>query len=97
MVVGVSIFELHVPEARSLKQKRKVVKGLVERIHSRFRVSVAETDYHDLHQRAEISIAVIAQSVSEGERLMSKIRDLIDTEPAAMLTVWDPQYLEGMR
>lgn len=97
MVVGVSIFELHIPEARSLKQKRKVVKGLIERVHHRFRVSIAETDYHDLHQRSEIAIAAIARDRSEGERLMNTVRDLIDSEPGAMLTAWDPEYLEEMR
>ncbi len=97
MVVGVSIFELHLPESRSLKQKRKVVKGLIDRVHHRFRVSIAETDHHDLHQRAEISMAVVARSNADGERLMDSIRDIIDTEPAAMLTSWDPQYLEEVR
>ena len=57
MVVGVSIFELHLPAAQSLKQKRKVIKSLIDRVHHRFRVSIAETDFHDLHQRCEISIA----------------------------------------
>ena len=96
MVVGISIFELHIPEARSLKQKRKVIKSLVDRVHHRFRVSIAETDYHDLHQRAEVSIAAIARSPTDGQRLMDSIRDLIDAEPAARLTHWDPQLLEGM-
>ncbi len=97
MVVGVSIFELHLPGARSLKQKRKVIKGLIDRVHNRFRVSISETDYHDLHQRSEISIAAIARSAHDGERLMNSIRDLIDSEPAAQLTMWDPQYMEGIR
>ena len=95
MVVGVSIFELHIPEARSLKQKRKVIKSLIERIHRRFRVSIAETDHHDLHQRAEVSIAAVARSPTEGQRLMDSIRDLIDAEPGASLLHWDPQLLEG--
>ena len=94
MAFIVSIFELHLPEARSLKQKRKVIKSLIERIHRRFRVSIAETDLHDLHQRSEISIAAVARSPSDSERLMDSIRDLIDSEPAAMLTYWEPQLLE---
>ena len=97
MVVGVSIFELHLPEARSLKQKRKVVKGLIERIHRRFRVSIAETDHHDLHQRSEISIAAIARSEADGQRLMDSIRDIIEDEYQAQLTRWEPQLLEGIR
>ena len=97
MVVAVSIFELHLPEARSLKHKRKVIKGLIDRVHHRFRVSIAETDHHDLHQRAEVSIAAIARSPADGHRLMDTVRDLIDTEPAAILTSWDPQFLEEIR
>ncbi len=94
MAISVSIFELHLPEARSLKQKRKVIKSLIERIHRRFRVSIAETDHHDLHQRSEISIAAVARSDAASRRLMDQVRDLIDSEPAAMLLDWDPQILE---
>lgn len=94
MAISVCIFELHLPEARSLKQKRKVIKSLIERIHRRFRVSIAETDHHDLHQRCEISIAAVARSPADSQRLMSTIRELIDGEPAAMLLHWEPQVLE---
>lgn len=96
MVVGISVFELHLPEARSLKQKRKVVRGLVDRLHSRLRISVAETDHHDLHQRTEIAVAAVALDLAEGRRLMDKVREIVDEEPAAFLTQWDPQILEGM-
>ena len=95
MVVVISVFELHIPQGRSLKQKRKVVKGLVERIHARYRVSVAETDFHDLHQRAEISIAAVHTSESELTRIMDRIRDLVDEVPEAVLLAWDPQFLES--
>ena len=97
MVVAISVLELHIPAARSLKAKRRVVKSLVERIHARFRVSIAETDFHDLHQRAEISIAAVGQSESEVEHLMHKIRALIDLEEEALTTYWEPQYLESDR
>jgi uncharacterized protein YlxP (DUF503 family) len=93
MVIAISVFELHVQEARSLKQKRKVIKGLIERAHHRFRVSIAETDHHDLHQRAEITIAAVALNETEGTRLMDSIRDLLDSQPEAILLGWDPQIL----
>jgi uncharacterized protein len=97
MAIMVSIFELHLPEARSLKQKRKVIKSLIERIHRRFRVSIAETGHHDLHQRCEISIAAVARSPTDGRRLMDAVRELVDGEPGAMLLDWDPQLLEEVR
>ena len=97
MVVGVSSFELHLPSSRSLKDKRRVVKSLVDRIHQRWRVSIAETGFHDLHQRAEISMAAVTNGESEMENLMEQIRGLVESEPEAWLTRWDPQILEGVR
>lgn len=96
MVVGISIFEIHLPACRSLKGKRKVTKGLIDRIHHRFRVSIAETDFHDLHQRSEISIAIVSQSETELTRILEEIRGVVDAvEPEAFLTRWEPQVLES--
>lgn len=87
--------ELHLPQARSLKDKRRVIKSLVERIHQRFRVSVAETDYHDLHQRSEIGIAVVGQGEGEVDELLAKIRRLFDMEMNAVVSFWEPRYFEA--
>jgi len=95
MTVGILSFELHIPASRSLKEKRKVIKGLVDRIHARFRVSVAETDFHDLRQRAEIGVAVVTHGPAEAERMLESIRDIVDREMEAMVTRWDPQILQG--
>ncbi len=94
MIVAVCVFELHIPHARGLKEKRKVVKGLVERVHARYKVSIAETDHHDLHQRAEISLALVAQREDEANRILETIRSLIDSEPESYLSNWDPQMLD---
>jgi uncharacterized protein YlxP (DUF503 family) len=96
MSVGISSFELHLPSARSLKDKRRVVKSLVERIHQRFRVSIAETDFHDLHQRAEIGLAAVANGEPELLRLLDEVRGMVDTVPEVFLTRWDPQILSEM-
>ena len=95
MIVGISSFELHLPSCRSLKEKRKVVKSLVDRIHQRYRVSVAETGFHDLHQRAEISLAAVATGEAEIERMLEEVRSLVDATPEAFLTRWEPQLLEA--
>jgi uncharacterized protein len=97
MIVGISSFELHLPASRSLKDKRRVVKSLVDKIHQRFRVSVAETDFHDLHQRAEISMAVVTNGEAEMDNLMEEVHRLVESQPEAFLTRWDPQILEGAR
>jgi len=94
MVVAVSVFELHIPAGRSLKEKRRVVKSLIERLHQRYRVSVAETDYHDLHQRAQIAVAAVHRSRHEMERLLNGIREHVEGVPGAMLISWEPYFVE---
>ncbi|HRC86390.1 MAG TPA: DUF503 domain-containing protein [Thermoanaerobaculia bacterium] len=97
MVVGVAVCELHLPSSRSLKDKRRVVKSLIERIFQRFRASVAETGFHDLLQRAEISVAIVGRDDSEVEGILDSIRGLCDQEGEAFLTLWEPQLLELAR
>jgi len=98
MIIGISVFELHLPASRSLKDKRRVVKSLIEKLHQRYRVSIAETDFHDLHQRAEIALAaVVAGGENEMERLMEEVRNLVESDPEVYLTRWDPQLLEEGR
>ena len=55
-------FDLHIPDSRSLKAKRAVVRPIVEGMRHRFHVSVAEMDYQDQWQRARIGVAVVAES-----------------------------------
>jgi uncharacterized protein YlxP (DUF503 family) len=94
MIVGIAVLELHLPHARSLKEKRQVVRSLIDRMHARYRVSVAETAHHDLHQRAEIGIAAVGRSEREVDELLATLRRLVDDEPAALVVQWLPQLLE---
>jgi uncharacterized protein YlxP (DUF503 family) len=94
MLIGVSVFELHIPHSRSLKEKRKVVKGLIDRLHERYRVSVLESGFHDLHQRAEVSVAYLAGGEGEIHRMAAEIRRLVDEVPEAMVGKWDDDVLE---
>ncbi|MBW3654888.1 MAG: DUF503 domain-containing protein, partial [Gemmatimonadetes bacterium] len=56
MVVGLVVWELHIPGCASLKEKRMVVKSLKDRLHAKVNVSAAETAHHDLLQRSEIAV-----------------------------------------
>lgn len=95
MNVAVSVFELHIPASRGLKDKRRVAKGLMDRIHQRYRVSIAETDYHDLRQRTEISLAAVHNTRRGLEDLLEGVRRMIEQTPEAQLLSWEPQFLES--
>ena len=58
MHVGVLRISLHIPHARSLKEKRSVVRRFRDRVRARFEVSIAEVDAQDLLQRAVFGVSV---------------------------------------
>jgi uncharacterized protein YlxP (DUF503 family) len=61
VTIGVCTFELHLPGARSLKDKRQVVRSVKERLRARHNVAVAEVEEHaDLWQRAGIAVVSVA-------------------------------------
>jgi uncharacterized protein YlxP (DUF503 family) len=62
LAVGLLTLELRIEHAHSLKEKRHVVRSLVEKIRARFNVSCAEVDYQDLWQNALIAVAVVSAS-----------------------------------
>jgi hypothetical protein len=84
MAVAVVQASLLVPGCASLKDKRSVVKGLVERARNRFNASVAEIGAQDLLQRAEIGAALVANDrrflATEAERLLAYLEGCPDVQ-----------------
>lgn len=93
MYVGYGAFELHLPYARDLKSKRRVVKALIDRLHARHRVSIAETGHHDLLQRAQLGVAVVASTSADVERILAAIEDVVAQEPEAVVLDWRPELV----
>lgn len=73
-VVLVLTWEFRIPGCRSLKQKRMTVRSLKDRVRHRFNVSIAETAFQDIHDRGEITVALVT---SDG-RLAESTADKVD-------------------
>jgi uncharacterized protein len=94
MYVGIGILELNLPGAHDLKSKRRVVRSLVERLHSRHRISAAETGAHDSWQHAVIGVALVAASEAEAQRLLDVVLAMADAGTESFVMNWSPQILE---
>jgi hypothetical protein len=68
MIVGVITAQLHLQGIGSLKEKRSIVKSLVERLKSRFNASVSEVDHND----SKISAVIAASIVSNDSRFIDQ-------------------------
>ena len=76
MIVGIFTFELYLPHSHSLKEKRKIINMIRDRIKSKFNVSIAEVDFFDLWQRTMFGVAIIN---NEKKIIDNTFLNIIDT------------------
>ena len=73
MVIGVLRLILHLPESGSLKGKRRILRSIKDRLRSQFNVSVAEVDYQDKWQKAELAIVLAATDREYADKVLQTI------------------------
>ena len=86
MFVGVLRLTFHVPHARSLKDKRRVVMRFKDRIRSRFDVSIAEVAAQDTLQRAVFGVSVVSSDAAVCDSVLEKVAHAAQTQEDAVLT-----------
>jgi uncharacterized protein YlxP (DUF503 family) len=69
--------DLHLPACRSLKEKRAVLRPIVDGVRNRFGVSVAETNHQDQWQRAEVGVAVVSGSPKVATELVDDVERFV--------------------
>lgn len=84
-MVGVARLELYLPACRSLKEKRSVIKSLIQRLRGKFNVSVAEVAYLEQWQRSELVIAAVANDMSFLQKELDAAVRLVESAPGAEL------------
>jgi uncharacterized protein len=68
--------ELLIPWSQSLKDRRSAVRGLKDRLRSRFNAAVAEVGYQDKWQRATLAVCLVDSDRRKLEATMARIRQL---------------------
>ncbi len=77
MVIGVCTVALHIPGSQSLKDKRRVLRSLKEKLRQEFNLSVAEVEDNDLWQRATLGLAVVANEGGFADEVLAKAVETI--------------------
>ncbi|HEY7947140.1 MAG TPA: DUF503 domain-containing protein [Acidimicrobiales bacterium] len=83
MHVAAMEVELHLPASSSLKEKRSVVRHLLDTARRRFGVSASEVAHQDLHQRASLGFAVVAPTAGRVEEILDSVERFVWSEPRA--------------
>jgi hypothetical protein len=85
MVVGMCRIELSLPGNGSLKGKRSIVRGLIDRIANRFNVAVAEVDHQDVLQRASVGVAVVSNDGGHANSMLDQITQFTEGASEALV------------
>ena len=86
--------DLHLPTARSLKEKRMVVKSIVDGAQHRFRVAAAEVGFHEQWQRAELGFAVVAGSERHAREVVDEVDRFVWSRPDVEVLSMERRWLE---
>jgi len=78
MVVSMIQFRLALPPIESLKDKRRIIVSLMEKLSNKFHLSVAEVDLQDSLRLAQIGAAVVSNSRAFGEMVMQKALTFVE-------------------
>ena len=73
------LIECHIPHSQSLKQKRAVIKSLVDRLRSRFNASVSETGFLDEWQRSVVAISLVSNNRRYLQQQIESVEQLLTT------------------
>ena len=78
MVVGTGLVDLLIPESGSLKEKRSVLKRIIQRTQNEFNVSIAEVGDNDLWRRARVGFSAVGNDKPYINAKMDHILRFID-------------------
>ena len=85
MIVGVMQFEIYMHSSRSLKDKRRIIKSLIEKVKSKFQnLSVSEVGSNNLWKKSEIAVSIVSDDTqiiqSNLDRVLSFVTDNTSVE-----------------
>ena len=78
MVVGVCRLDMRIHGSNSLKQKRQVLRQIIDRTKNKFNIAIAEVGDNDLWQSAKLGFAVVGNEGRHVNSMMDKIARFIE-------------------
>jgi uncharacterized protein YlxP (DUF503 family) len=89
--------DVRIPEAQSLKDKRSVVRSILDGARRRFGAATAETGDQDVHQRSELGFVVAAESVAHATEMVDTIERFVWSFPEIEVVASERHWMEVER
>jgi uncharacterized protein len=94
MIVCVLRVELLVPSAHSLKEKRAVIRPMIDGARHRFSVSAAETAFQDKWQRAEIGVALVGGTEAHVRDVVEAVERFLWSFPEVEISAMERSWFD---
>ena len=76
-LIGIKV-TFHFYYVESLKEKRRIIKSITDRVRSKFKISAAEVDYLDSLDRGALGFGVVSNNRNHAEQILQKVLNQID-------------------
>jgi uncharacterized protein YlxP (DUF503 family) len=93
-VVALTV-ELHLPSVHSLKEKRAVIRPILDGCRNRFAVAAAEVDHQDRWQRSTLGMAVVSDSATHASQVLDAVERFVWSFPEAEVSAARRDWLEA--
>ena len=93
MVVGVLELRMVVRGSRSLKEKRRPLKGLKDRLRHRFNISIAEVGRQDSHEMVELAVAAVGNDRRYVNGMLSSVVKVASAAPGIELVDYSLEFI----
>ncbi len=92
MHIGVCKVRLYLPESRSLKDKRRVIKSIITRLRNRFNLAIAEIESQDMHQSAILGAVSVANEAKFVNQIISQCVKFIEENTSVVLLDYETEF-----
>ena len=80
MIVSMIQMIFEIPDVDSIKEKRRIIRSIKDKLQRRFNMSVAEVDLQDSLSFGQIGGALVSNSRDFGESVLQKAFAVIEKE-----------------
>ena len=91
MIVGTLRIKLSLRDCHSLKEKRRVIKSLKDRLSNTFNCAVAETDFLDVWQSAELGVATVGNETPHVDSMLSNVMNFVRGFPPVTVVDYETE------
>ena len=95
MHVGAVAFDLRLPHSHSLKEKRAIIKPILDGARNRYRVAAAEVGVQDLWQRAQLGVAVVSSTPSHATEVLDEVERFVWSFPEIEVIAAERSWIDA--